>query len=288
MNPGRTFYWSIRRELWENRSIWVAPLLLAGLALLGFLVGSHALLERWRGLVMLGDASLPIRALRPFGLAASVVLVTGWIVGVFYAADALHGERRDRSILFWKSMPVSDCATVLSKAAIPLVVQPLVALVVAVALQALMLVFGSAVLLANGLPAAPLWTLVPWLQVTLVMCYGVTAHVLWFAPIYAWLLLVSAWARRAPLLWAILPFFAAAAVEAIAFGTRHVVSLLKYRITGAMGLAFGPDATREAIAALADLEPLRFLAAPGLWGGIVFAAVCLAAAIRVRRHREPL
>ncbi len=62
---------------------------------------------------------------QPYTFAAGCIMATAFIVGVFYCLDALHGERRDRSILFWKSLPVSDLTTVLSKASIPLVVLPL-------------------------------------------------------------------------------------------------------------------------------------------------------------------
>ena len=60
--------------------------------------------------------------------------------------------------------------------------------------------------------------------------YGLVVHALWFAPLYAWLLLVSAWARRAPLLWAVLPSLALGVVERMAFGTSHFGSLIRYRL----------------------------------------------------------
>jgi ABC-2 type transport system permease protein len=277
--------WSLRREVWENRALWVAPLLIAGLVVFGFLMNSPALIEKWRGLEALEEAKRQARAYVPFGLAASAVLVTGWIVGVFYAADALYGERRDRSVLFWKSMPVSDLVTVLAKAAIPLGVLPLAAFAIALATQALMLILSSTVLAAMGLSAGTLWS-VPWFQATLVFLYGIVVHILWFAPVYAWLLMVSAWARRSPFLWAFLPFFAAYAVETVAFGTRYVWAFLRYRVGGAMARAFPPG--DEPVLTLAQIEPMRFLATPGLWLGLAFAALCLTAAVRIRRYRDPI
>jgi ABC-2 type transport system permease protein len=277
--------WSLRREVWENRALWVAPLLIAGLVVFGFLMNSPALIEKWRGLEALAEAKRQARAYLPFGLAASAVLVTGWIVGVFYAVDALYGERRDRSVLFWKSMPVSDLVTVLAKAAIALGVLPLTAFAIALATQALMLILSSAVLAAMGLSAGTLWS-VPWFQATLVFFYGVVVHILWFAPVYAWLLMVSAWARRSPFLWAFLPFFAAYAVETVAFGTRYVGAFLRYRVGGAMARAFPPG--DEPVLTLSQVEPMRFLATPGLWLGLAFAALCLTAAVRIRRYRDPI
>ena len=85
-------------------------------------------------------------------------MLTTFVVGVFYCLDALHGERRDRSILFWKSLPVSDLTTVLSKASIPLVVLPLLTFAITVVTQWIMLLLSSAVLLGSGLSVATLWT----------------------------------------------------------------------------------------------------------------------------------
>ena len=155
---------------------------------------------------------------------------TTFIVGMFYCLDALHGERRDRSILFWKSLPVSDLTTVLSKASIPLVVLPLLTFAITVATQLIMLLLSSAVLLGSGLSVATLWTQLSLFQMSLMLLYHlVTVHALWYAPIYGWLLLVSAWARRAPFLWAALPLLAIGVVEKIAFNTSHFAAMLGYR-----------------------------------------------------------
>jgi ABC-2 type transport system permease protein len=282
-----TFRWSVRREIWEHRGIYLAPLAIAALVLLGFFI--HA--GQWAGNLQGIETLAPARQVRavilPFGLGASVILLTAWIVGMFYCLDALNAERRDRSILFWKSMPVSDRTTVLAKAAIPLAVLPLVAFAVALATQVVMLVVGSAVLAAKGMSLATPWTYVPWVQTTLAQLYGMATHALWFAPIFGWLLLVSAWAKRHPFLWAFMPFFAAMVLEKIAFGTQYVWFLIGYRITGGMR-AFKGDATKDTITQLSQLDPLAFFALPGLWLGLVFAAVCLAAAVRLRRRREPI
>ena len=105
-------------------------------------------------------------------------MATTFIVGIFYCLDALHGERRDRSILFWKSLPVSDLTTVLSKASIPLVVLPLLTFAITVATQWIMLLLSSAVLLASGLSVATLWTQLPLFQMSLMLLYHlVTVHV---------------------------------------------------------------------------------------------------------------
>jgi len=280
-------YWSVRRELWENRSIYVAPFAIAVLALFGFFTHVGKFANRLREIDTVAAARAQIEVVIPYGMVASAILFVGVLVAVFYCADALNGERRDRSILFWKSMPVSDRVTVLSKALVAIALVPLIAYAFALAAQLVMLVVSSAVLAAKGIGPGVQLSRIPLAEMPLVMLYGVAVHALWYAPIYSWLLLVSAWARRAPLLWAALPFFAAFVVEMLALGSSHVLSLVKYRLTGAMAEAFVADAAKTPIVHLAQLDPAKFLSSPGLWLGLLFAVACLAIAIRVRRYREP-
>jgi ABC-2 type transport system permease protein len=215
-----------------------------------------------------------------------LLILTAFLVGMFYCLDALHGERRDRTILFWKSLPVSDRTTVLSKASIPLVVLPLITFAVVVGTQLIMLLLSTAVLLPSGLSATT-WTRLPLFQSSLVLFYGLIALALWHAPIYGWLLLVSGWARRTTFLWAVLPPLALCVVEKIAFDTWYLAALLKDRLIGfaAGAFAFTEHGTIDSIA---QLTPGKFLSTPGLWIGLALAAAFLAAAVRLRRYREPI
>src|SRR5712692_8666140 len=133
MSPTRPMYWSVRRELWENRSIYIAPLIVAAFVLFGFMISTIGMPHRRRAVLMLAPEQQRATIGMPYHLAATMLMLTALIVGVFYCLDALHGERRDRSILFWKSLPVSDRTIVLSKASIPLVVLPLFILSIIVA-----------------------------------------------------------------------------------------------------------------------------------------------------------
>src|SRR5207247_4279204 len=94
---------------------------------------------------------------QPYDMAALFIMAISFLVAVFYCIDALYGERRDRSILFWKSLPVSDGTTVLSKMSIPVVVVPLVTFAITVATHIAMLVLSSAILLGSGTRSAALW-----------------------------------------------------------------------------------------------------------------------------------
>lgn len=285
----QTMYWSVRRELWENRSIYIAPLITAAVLLFGFLISLIGLPHRRRAVLLLDPAQQRAHIERPYDVAAMMLILIAVIVGVFYCLDALHGERRDRSILFWKSLPVSDVTAVLSKASIPLVVLPLLTFAIAVATHIWMMLLSSAVLVSNGLnPATP--DQLPLGQSGLTLLYGLATMALWHAPIYGWLLLVSAWAKRVAFLWAFLPPMALAVFEKMAFRTDHLGSFLRYRFVGWMGEAFAFTGGKGHVPleSLTQLTPGRFLASPGLWLGLVFAAIFLALAVRLRRDRAPL
>jgi len=288
LSSTRPFYWSLRRELWEYRSIYLAPLGIAGAILLAF---PFALLlhlsQIARTLSSLDPAQRDALA-EPYDIAAALIMAAAFIVSIFYSVDCLYGERRDRSILFWKSLPVSDLTVVLAKATIPIFVLPLLAFVITVLTQSVMLLLASVVLLASGLSVAALWTqlLLPQ-NLAMLLYHLVTAHMLWYAPFYAWLLFISAWARRTPFLWAILPPLAIGVFEKVAFHTSHFADLLNNRFSG------GPDAMSSMMGDFPfhpgmHITPGAFLAAPGLWIGLLFAATFLVGAARIRRYRDPV
>ena len=284
----RPMYWSVRRELWENRSIYLAPLISIGFILFGFLISTIRLPEKMRGLSAMTTSRQHEVVLTPYNFAAGLTVVMAFIVGFFYCLDALHGERRDRSILFWKSLPVSDRTTVLAKASIPLVVLPLLSLAIILTAQLIMLLVSTTVLLGNGMNPAALWTRLPIFQMPLALIYCLIGIALWHAPIYAWLLLVSGWAKRATFLWAVMPLLVMAAFERGAFGTSVIGKFLRYRLIGWFTQSVDPRTARGDSGPLSSLTPGTFLSTPGLWIGLAFAALFLAAAVRMRRNREPI
>ena len=281
-------YWSVRREFWESRSLYIAPLAAAALILVGFLVSTIHLAAKMRAALALDPMQQNVAIRQPYTFAELLLMGTFLIVALFYCLDALHGERSDRSILFWKSLPVSDLTTVLAKASIPVVILPLFTFAITVATQCIMLLLSTLLLWGSGVSVATLWDHVPLFQMSFgLLDHLVGFHGLWYAPIYCWLLLVSAWARRAPILWAVLPLLAIGIVEKIAFNTSYFAALLQYRFAG------GPEndtftATRVAMDPLTHLHPVQFLASPGLWIGFAVAAGFLAAAVRLRRYRDPI
>jgi ABC-2 type transport system permease protein len=286
MTETRPMFWSVRRELWENRSIFIAPLAVAAVMPFGFLISAIGMPQRRRAVLLLDPVQQRALIGKPYDIAAMILIVTAFIVAVFYCLDALHGERRDRSILFWKSLPVSDRTTVLAKATIPLVVMPAIIFAIIVVTQFIMLLLSSLVLLQSGL-AGTTWTRFNLIQQSLILLYGLIALSLWHAPIYGWMLMVSSWARRATFLWAVLPFFAIAMFERIALGSSRFGLMLRSRVIGFAAEAFAPN-KYGSIDTLAQLTPGRFLSTPGLWIGLILAAIFLAAATRLRRNREPI
>jgi ABC-2 type transport system permease protein len=287
-SPTQPFLWSVRRELWENRSIYVAPMIVAAVVLFGSFVGSFHLPDRRRLAMLLDPVQRRAAIELPYDIAAMIVILTAFVVGVFYCLDALYGERRERSILFWKSLPVSDLTSVLSKATIPLVVLPVVIFLIIVATQFSMMLISSAALMPSGL-AGTTWANFNLFQQSLILLYSLIVIALWHAPIYGWALLISGWARRATFLWAVLPPLAIGVLEKIAFDTTHFLSMLKDRVFGAGDTAFAFQPHRGvAIDSLLQLTPGRYLATPGLWIGLAFAAVFVVIAARQRRYRGPI
>ena len=244
LSATRPFYWSVRRELWEYRSIYIAPLAVACVALLGFLIGTIG-----RGLATQDLARRQAVLGEPTTFAAAMVMLASVVVVLFYCLDALHGERRDRSILFWKSLPVSNLTTVLAKATVAIVIIPLVAFVVTFAMQLIMVLLSTLALLGSGMSVAMLWT--HFLEMSVMLLYHLVAiHGLSFAPIYAWMLLVSVWARRTPFLWAFLPFLVISVGEKIAFNSWHFAHMLGYVVGGAALIAWAlrrPSLPRAAV-----------------------------------------
>jgi ABC-2 type transport system permease protein len=286
----RPFYWSVRRELWENRSLYLAPLTVAGVIVIGFMFSAVGLAERRQAVLLLNDPVKARTAIEmPYSMAAMMIMFTAFIVAVFYCLDALHGERRERSILFWKSLPVSDFTTVLSKAVVAFVVIPAITFAVVILTDLMIFLISSVVLVVHGVsPASTLIQTHYFLNVVLFL-YGIIVLTLWHIPTYSWMLLVSGWARRAAFLWALLPWIALMFFERITFGTYYFYALIKDRFGSPATTAFNfPDPKHPCLDSLSQLTLGRYLTTPGVWIGLALGLAFLAIAIRMRRYRGPM
>jgi ABC-2 type transport system permease protein len=294
----------LRRELWEHRSLMMVPATLAFLvlgAVLGATLYGHA---RGFGFDFAISNHFPhdvdpaeIGRFIPAACTAMAVFF-GLLLAInvsLYLVDCLYSDRRDRSILFWKSLPISDTATVLSKLTTGLLVAPAIALAAALATTLILAVAATLVMWVNGVEqVSSVWQARPLLTGLLGLPLIALLLALWYAPIAAWCLLASAWAPRAPLLWASLPPVALIIVEQVAFHTSRVPEFLGDRLGGVFprlfetreyrGLGVDDGDVHSDLPALHDV--FGYLTSLDVWGGIAVAAVFTAAAIALRRYRD--
>jgi ABC-2 type transport system permease protein len=283
------FYWSVRRELLENRWIYLGQLAIAAVFLLGYVIILHRLPAMMHAISGMDPMRHRAAVATPYDTAAGVMMATLILMSLFYSADALHGERRDRSILFWKSLPVSDRTTVLSKASIPLLVLPLLTFAVTVIMQIIMLLLNSVAMAANGYSVALLWGELAVFQMWGKLLYHLlTAHALWPFPVFCWLMLVSGWARRGVLLWAALPVVAIGAIEKLVFDSTFFVQMVGIRLLGGGAATDITHGQMMPLGPMTQLTPFRFLGSPDLWIGLLVAVLFLAAAVRLRRYQGPI
>src|SRR5262249_9324111 len=151
--------------------IYLAPLAAAAVFLFGYAISMVHLPQKMRGLAGLDPMRQRQLIEQPYTFGALLIMGTTFVVAFFYCLDALHGERRDRSILFWKSLPVSDLTTVLAKATIPLVILPLVTVAITVVTHWIMFLLSAVVLAGSGVGAAALWTHLHLWHMTVIVAY---------------------------------------------------------------------------------------------------------------------
>jgi ABC-2 type transport system permease protein len=206
------------------------------------------------------------------------------VVAFFYLCDCLYAERKDRSILFWKSLPVSDAATVFSKLIVALIAIPAVVYLLSLVTNVVaFMIFKVLFHNAPPPPATSEWTFFGWLQVNGYLIIDIFVLALWFAPIAAYQLFISAVVPRAPFVFTLLPPLALIFGEALFFGTWHIGQFIGHRL-GAV--QFGPRAGRGVQDVIDTLNALPLLGKPELWIGALLAAALVYLAIRVRRHRD--
>src|ERR1700688_4090489 len=229
-----TYLWLVRREFWENRAIWLIPAALGALLILAALFGGYRVV----GAVDLSTVRSVVQAGALDGMM--VIVVTFFVVmaiySTWYLLDCLYADRKDRSILFWKSMPISDSVTVASKLGIALILIPLCYFAFA-DLTTLLMAFIISVRGGASIGSS-LWRGGLWLEVRARCFFLIVTTAIGYLPVAGWLLLVSAWAKRAVILWSILPPLALYLVERVFFSTHYVAQVLNTRLMGLPAAAF--------------------------------------------------
>lgn len=280
----KTMQWLIRREYWENKgSLVVVPLVLAALMIVFTAVmalkGQNATfsINTPDGTVSSADVLMGARQQRAvtdvmataYPLVAAPLYLAMAFTVFFYCMNSLYGERRDRSLLFWKSLPVSDTATVLSKAALALLLIPLGTVVLALATAIVITMIGLGVLAANGPNLLPqlLGSGQVWLTaVKLVSLLPV--YMLWALPTVGWLLMVSSWARSKVFLWAV--------------GAPLITAALLAWANKMGGLAIDVEWLFQNV-----ISRLLISVVPGSWFSVDTLHVAVENAGRATRHNDP-
>ena len=326
ISPVRKMRWLIRRELWEHKGmlLWTPAVIGIVLTVLGTLLimTTIARTKTRTALTVNGEevswsaifnAPSFARQKNEFidavannyaYLAAPLFLALGFLV-FFYCLSALHDDRRDRSILFWKSLPVSDLQTVLSKAAIALLVAPVLVLAAA-CLTSLALLLGLAIVMEmNGIHVFGELATRPGLYLSPLRLFGLLpVYCLWALPTVGWLLMVSSWARGKVFRWAVgVPLLLAvllvwggelAQLQAQAnwIQSKVIARTLLGTLPGSWYL-FEPALLPQLHADGAHMAQIDVfgnswssLGLPAAWLGAVAGAAMIWAAIRLRRWRE--
>lgn len=286
----------VRREYQEHRALWLAPLVTA-LLLVGTAVFGHFEMATMKALTT--DQARAILGITVWAMSLVIFIVAATVIS-FYLLDCLYSERRDRSILFWKSLPVSDAATVLSKFLVALVVTPigvfLFAVITDLVVRGILTARAGAGLIADEFP---LWDTGTWFKSQALLGIWLCASILWYAPLAAWMLLVSAWARRNVMMWAVLPPLVLALIERFVLHTSYVWNFISDRLAPAFPALKGMETqlatqtvtiSREKVVSLPrlfdslDISSV-FFNAPMLLG-LVAAVALLYVTVRLRRYRD--
>jgi ABC-2 type transport system permease protein len=288
-----TAIWLVRREFWENRAIWMIPAVIGGFMILIALFGRVDLMSM--------SSQVPSRTfgggfLLAVGATFFAVLS---IYSTWYLLDCLYADRKDRSVLFWKSMPISDTTTVLSKLATAVIVIPAVYLAAA-DLTTLIMAFIISVRERASLGGA-LWHADLWLQLQALWLYVIVTTAIWYLPIAAYLLVVSAWAKRAVMLWSIMPPIALVLAERWFLGSHMIAEQIGERLAGYARAAFHDPGCCSWVTNVVDNDTARtppsiwgffnvggFVSSPETWIGVAVGVALIACAIQLRTRRTEI
>ena len=295
----------IRREIWEHRSLYVTPGVV-GLIMVLTLLTAFVFASGYQEIVdigIVGAQNLAAEGHRRAALLAVLVgntapfLLAGAILTVFYCLDSLYAERKNKSILFWRSLPVTDAETVVSKFLTAALAIPLIAFAVVVVTHLLILLLTSIfVSFEGGSSMLLIWKSAPLFDVWAGMLIIMVLLPIWFSPFIGWFLFVSAWTKRTPLLMAFLPLILVPTLEYWVFRTHLIWDAIQSRFNQ-LPIFEGIDpealfdehefiASADAVTLIGYIDLGTFLSSPQMWAGVVVCGLFMTAAIYVRRYRD--
>ncbi|MDH3337965.1 MAG: ABC-2 transporter permease [Gammaproteobacteria bacterium] len=294
----------VRRELWEHRSIFITPAAV-GLVVTLLVITAYVAASGFGGHVDIaiitaqnvGETERRAALMAFLAGITSVFILAAGILTIFYCLDTLYAERKDKSILFWRSLPVTDAETVISKLLTAAFAIPLITFAAIVVAHLVNLVVSSIFVSIEGGSAARLiWGSVPIFDVWTFFLVLLIATPLWLSPFIGWFLFVSAWTKRSPLLTAFLPLLIVPMLEYFILRTTYLWEAIITR-TGSLPLfriadvsVFDEDSLRDmtadSVSLLAIVDIFKFISHPGFWIGLVVCGLFTTAAIYVRRYRD--
>jgi ABC-2 type transport system permease protein len=304
----------VHREYWENKGAFrTTPLVIGGIHIVFLLMSifttahfDNELYTFREAVRLLAEQPVEFRSTHihevMLGSSLFFTVVLAFVV-FFYLLGALYDDRKDRSILFWKSLPASDTQTIASKLLAAMVLAPLIFWAVFVATQIVMAIIASAMVLSVGEnPWTLFLSIVNPLRAWFILLVSYLAASVWFLPIYGWLLLVSAFAPRIPLLFAVLPpvvfsilqiwidFLRTFTLDSSLFGVigqwvANSPAILTAQVHDGRGtLALGATLTDDFDHAVTLVNIFDRLFSVQMLAGLAVAAVFLAGALWLRRR----
>ena len=285
------YSWLVRREFWENRAIWMVPAVIGVALTLAALFGKVDIAA-----LTSPDQLHTVGGMVLFAFGGTFFAVMN-LYATWYLLDCLYSDRKDRSILFWKSLPISDTATVLAKLFTGLIAIPLVYFIAA-DVSTLLIAFIVSVR-ARSTFGNVLWHPDLWLQLQALWLYLIVTTAIWYLPFTGYLIAISAWAKRAVMLWSVVPPLALYLLERWFFGTHRVGSVLADRTFDYLTLAFHESSDRTAwVTTVIDneslrtpesvwrlLNPVEFFSSPATWVGVLVGIGFIIVAIQLRLRR---
>lgn len=293
----------LKREVWEHRSIWLTPVVLALVIAVAVLTGAMSLStyaeEVDVGLIGAQNAEAHYRRAilyAPMLVIVAIFAVGAGIVQIFYSLDSLYSERKDKSILFWRSLPVTDAETVISKVLTATVIIPAVALAGTFVTHLTAMILSSGWVMFEGGNALHLiWQSAPVFDVwawSIITAYLVT---IWLSPFLGWFFFVSAFTKRTPMLLGFLPLVVLPLLEKAILPTNFLGHAISERFTRMplSGVDFEEvfddnfiEAHEHPVSIMSVLDIGRFFSSASVWAGVVVCGLFITAAIYVRRYKD--
>lgn len=313
----KTFKALLQREYWEHRGAFLKTPIIMGIVFAVVLVLGYLTTDRFDLKVNSGQAiefgTNSLSNLDPLYIQKGLdifMLTTGslyhlvlFFIIFFFLLGSLYDDRKDGSILFWKSLPISDTQTVLSKLVTAAVVAPLIFTVGLILSHLLFFIILSLILMINGVnPFSIIWVNINYLNNWGAFVIGCLAQVMWALPVYGWLLLSSSISKRRPFLLAVFAplmagfiwywYNALVNLDIVRIGVFKTIGILMAKATTPFTSGLGIDlesidfdATEQTSGELIR-SMLNGMTSPSIYYGMLFAAVAVALAIYIRRFRN--